>query len=131
MEITNAIQQSGSQASNPDEFLGYGIPDYVEANDILSVIEVPVSVQNNIINIYPLPFNNYINIVYNNKGDNSSVLIEIYDITGKKTLLVTEKLNTSGLNKLTVNNLSEIPSGIYLMKIISNNDVSVSRLIKD
>ena len=131
MEITNAIQQSGSQASNPDEFLGYGIPDYVEANDMLSIIETPVSIQNNIINVYPLPFKNYINIVYNNKDDNSSVLIEIYDITAKKTLSITKKLNTSGLNKLTVNNLSEIPSGIYLMKIISNNDVSVSRLIKD
>jgi hypothetical protein len=35
-EIMEAIRQSGSLASNPNQLLGYGIPDYLDAHDILS-----------------------------------------------------------------------------------------------
>jgi hypothetical protein len=35
-EILDAIRQSGSLASNPNQLLGYGIPDYFEAHTILS-----------------------------------------------------------------------------------------------
>ncbi|MCB0805487.1 MAG: S8 family serine peptidase [Bacteroidales bacterium] len=36
-EIMAAIEQSGSQATNPDDYLGYGIPDYFAAHTTLSV----------------------------------------------------------------------------------------------
>jgi hypothetical protein len=36
MEILEAIQQNGSQAGNPDNLLGYGIPDYFAAHNQLS-----------------------------------------------------------------------------------------------
>ncbi|MCB2219348.1 MAG: S8 family serine peptidase [Bacteroidetes bacterium] len=35
MEIMDVIQQSASQYDNPDHYLGYGIPDYLEAYNIL------------------------------------------------------------------------------------------------
>lgn len=39
-QIMEAIQQSASQANNPDYYYGYGIPDYLEAHNLLSA---PVS----------------------------------------------------------------------------------------
>lgn len=36
MEVMEAIQQSATQAINPDSLLGYGIPDYYLANELLS-----------------------------------------------------------------------------------------------
>jgi len=39
--IADAIRQSASQYLYPDEELGYGIPDFVLANNILTVIDGP------------------------------------------------------------------------------------------
>jgi WD40 repeat protein len=36
-EIMDAVRQSASQYNNPDTLLGYGIPDYLKADSLLSV----------------------------------------------------------------------------------------------
>ena len=56
-EIMEAIQSSASQANNPDDELGYGIPDYVLANSILTGIEYPAEL-NDAFSTYPNPFLN-------------------------------------------------------------------------
>ena len=74
--------------------------------------------QNNF-KIYPNPLTNYINIYSNNEISK----IEIYDLFGKK-LLAKEKEN---LNRF---NLSQLSSGVYLVKIFSREIIEVKRIIK-
>jgi hypothetical protein len=38
IEIMEAVQQSASQANNPDSLLGYGIPNYMQANRLLAPV---------------------------------------------------------------------------------------------
>ena len=74
--------------------------------------------QNNF-KIYPNPLTNYINIYSNNEISK----IEIYDLFGKK-ILAKEKEN---LNRF---NLSQLSSGVYLVKIFSREIIEVKRIIK-
>jgi len=78
-------------------------------------------------NIYPNPFTNSINIDLNIEK-NGTLLIDIYDITGKiVTNLINENVNTGSFSKhFSLNNLN---NGIYFIKITQNNNSVISKII--
>jgi len=124
-EILEAIQQSGSQANNPDYFLGYGIPDYALANSILTVIENEIS-QMDLVTVYPNPFTNEITIQV---GEDNSYLkqIELMDITGKSLMLKNYSANE---DNVVLNNISSLSAGFYLMKITLDQGSETRKLLK-
>jgi subtilisin family serine protease len=124
-EILEAIQQSGSQANNPDYFLGYGIPDYALANSILTVIENKKSPMD-LVSVYPNPFTNEITIQVGE--DNSSLKqIELMDITGKSLMLKNYSANE---DNVVLNNISNLSAGFYLMKITLDQGSETRKLLK-
>jgi len=71
----------------------------------------------NFINISPNPINDYGYITINNKNTNSKVLIEIYNLTGN----IIKAISTNS-NKIKISR-DNIPSGIYFIKVICDNNV--------
>ncbi len=71
------------------------------------------------LNIYPNPTKDFVTI----KGK-ANTIYTIYDYTGK--LIFTKKANTANTNI----DLSELNSGVYLVKATLNNNTSFSKLIK-
>jgi serine protease AprX len=124
-EILEAIQQSGSQANNPDYFLGYGIPDYALANSILTVIENEESPMD-LVSVYPNPFSNEITI---HVGEDNSTLkqIELMDITGKSLMLKNYSANE---DNVVLNNISNLSAGFYLLKITLDQVSETRKLLK-
>ena len=121
-----AIQQSGSQANNPDYFLGYGIPDYALANSILTVIENENSPMD-LVSVYPNPFTNEITIQVGE--DNSSLKqIELMDITGKSLMLMNYSANE---DNVVLNNISNLSAGFYLLKITLGQGSETRKLLKN
>jgi len=72
--------------------------------------------------IYPNPFNSQITFDFGNSYENVTVLI--YDITGKQLY----KNSFSG-NQLVVNNLGNLPSGIYVATLTTENGTSITKKI--
>jgi hypothetical protein len=72
--------------------------------------------------IYPNPFNSQITFDFGNSYENVTVLI--HDITGKQLY----KNSFSG-NQLVVNNLGNIPSGIYVATLTTENGTSITKKI--
>ena len=70
----------------------------------------------NNINVYPNPTKDIINIVFENK----EVTVEIYDISGKKILRTKD-------SKIDI---SHYTNGVYLLKLISNEQTKVQKIIK-
>jgi hypothetical protein len=129
MEILNSIQLSGSMASNPDNQMGYGIPDFGLANLILSGFNTDLVAETNDIDIYPNPFYDELKIVYNS-ADTQQVSIEILDIAGK---LVYSKQNikrNSGLNYFKITNLEDLHRGVYFLKISSDVIIVSKKIVK-
>lgn len=116
MEILSAIQQSASQYTNPDDLLGYGIPDIMMANNILTVIDGPEEANIKVV-AFPNPFDEYIRIELRTADAGlEESRVEVVDLAGK--VVISEGF-TAGKEKVL--NTGTIPSGIYFMKISGIN----------
>jgi hypothetical protein len=122
-EIMQAIEQSGSLANNPNNLLGYGIPDYVMANSILTVIDHREANLSEI-EIFPVPFTDYIEI--NALDDLQFISIELLDVAGK-SLRTIQNMNGS---KLRFQGLTELQPGVYFVKIKTETEYLIRKVIK-
>ena len=118
-EICDALRAAGDHTNNPDNYYGYGIPDFVEALAILGVDEVLVG-ENEIVSIFPNPSSDKVHISV--KEDTNLTGIKVYDNVGR------EIFNTMNINELetTLNNLS---SGIYTINVSSDKGGQVVKLV--
>jgi hypothetical protein len=70
---------------------------------------------NKTVNIYPNPFTSSINIMINDASQTNNRELKIYNIMGK------EVVNVTITQQLTTLEISQLPSGIYFYKVMSNN----------
>ena len=83
--------------------------------------------ENNNICIYPNPAENYINIKIN-LSDTSDIIINIYDIMGRKLL----NINKQNIIKEFINyDISGFTKGLYFITIIANNKQYVKKIFKN
>ncbi len=132
MQIAQAIKQSASQYENPDDFLGYGIPDFVLANNILTIISGPDNVQG-YFEIYPNPFTGTFTLDVSSLENLGNIngkecRIEISDVSGRKigSLL----LNLEGAAKIEVTLLQDAPRGLYFAVINLFGNQYVQKIVK-
>jgi hypothetical protein len=101
----------------------------------LSVDKQQIYIMNNLINIYPNPINDYINIkqiydeiktISKSNFSNEELKLEIINISGN-TIIEKSINNNSLYNYIEVNNLV---NGIYYLKINLDNKVYIGKFIK-
>jgi hypothetical protein len=118
-QIKQLVRESSSQFSAPDNFLGFGIPNFSDA------LQLGLSVNDNQIvqiNVYPNPVKNNLIItqsVITNGGE-----IVIYNQLGK---LVYQSNIVENFNQIDVSNWA---SGLYFLKINSDTISNQFKLIK-
>ncbi|MDY6801633.1 MAG: S8 family serine peptidase [Bacteroidota bacterium] len=120
MEIMQKIEESAHKYSSPDYYVGYGIPDFGKAA-YLTQTNVNTFSENALLNIYPNPFDNNLTIEINIKEDIQTIQIELFNITGQKIKQLNINNPTPNKSTFILNNLNEIPSGMYLLKIKMEN----------
>jgi uncharacterized delta-60 repeat protein len=82
---------------------------------------------NDILNVYPNPFNDFLNIdLYNYL--NKNVSIELYDVSGK-TILNKLKFDSSN-HSIRLQIPQDIPKGVYFLKLTNESNISVVKLVK-
>lgn len=106
--------------SNRNPFIDH--PEYV-AQIWGSVLAVDDYASNDF-SIYPNP--THADIVYINKGNNAIKSLELYSISGK--LILTKKINTSH-STITLDNLNSVASGMYLLKIQTDKNTVIKKLV--
>ena len=80
-----------------------------------------------LISNYPNPFSSFTRISYSLPKP-SQVQIDIYDLRGGKIKTLTNKMNGAGIHEVTWNPENLLP-GVYLIRFISDNNVSVLKAI--
>jgi len=128
MDLINAVQASGSIATAPDDEIGYGIPDFMAAHNILTVIDGD---EDNIIvqlNLFPNPFSSYFVLSFNSQEDVSG-LLSLVDMTGR-TVYKNEYAVTQGMNDIHISKLENMPAGIYFLRLESGNSVVTTKVVK-
>ncbi len=120
-QIMQLVRESASQFNNPDNFLGYGIPDLQLAlTNGLSIVEFEIEELD--LNIYPNPISDIISLTI---PVDELVSITIFDILGK--LVAQGSLTNTNLS-MNVNSLSQ---GIYIAKLQSGDISKTIKLIKE
>jgi hypothetical protein len=115
MEIKNAVEQSGDLATNPNNYLGYGIPDMIKAYQILSNSSVVLNENNQTIAVSN-PFTDYFDILLQGKKDDV-VEIKISNILGKTLKTIKAPVKGGELNRYRLNNLETYPAGSYIISV--------------
>ena len=131
MQIADAIRQSASQYLSPDDMLGYGIPDFIYANNILTVINGPDE-DIAFLEVYPNPFRDVFTIDAGRHGGMEAWMkngnVEISDITGR--IIGSQHVSFINSNTVTINLLQNSTNGIYFLKVDLNDHQFVQKIIK-
>ena len=127
MEILEAIRMSSTSFTNPDTLMGYGIPDFSEANRILAVNEFTGN--GNDLIIVPNPFSGHLKIL-NLPGSVSRADVELSDLAGR-CIYAKSNLPVVAGSGITLPDLSNVNSGFYLLKIIAGGEIYINRVIKN
>jgi hypothetical protein len=77
--------------------------------------------------VYPNPFNNEINIIFENIA-NEEVTVEIFDQTGR--IILTKKINTTQTSTYTTIDLSELKPAVYNLRTKSDTYLFNNKIIK-
>ncbi len=95
-----------------------GTVTYCTASPCAITVDIAESIKSETIKIYPNPVKNHLNI----ESKNIITKIEIFDISGK--LIMEPNTNLVSIN------LSELLSGIYYIRIETENKVTIEKIIK-
>jgi len=124
VELIELIKQGSSQYLNPDNMLGYGVPDFREIlSDITSLED---DLPDDKFKVYPNPVKNhrlYVEVI--EKADYLN--IDIIDLSGKKVFeYYTDRQIGNVRHEL---DLKAIPTGIYILNISSGPNLGKVKLL--
>jgi hypothetical protein len=122
-ELCDVIRASGDRADNPDNLYGYGIPDFSQALEVLSVEEPVGNTPAHIISVYPNPSNGEVHVVLNDlhKAD-----LTVYDFMGRKLY----SYSFNGLNHTSFERyLNTLTSGVYFINAVSESGSETLKLV--
>ncbi len=123
MKVIDTLKKMANQAANPDNLLGWGVPDMCRIVGIKKQILPSVQFAPN---LYPNPSNGfyYLDMPFAISGQN---IVTIYNVIGNSIL----QLNPQG-NQLTVPiNIMTQPNGIYFVKVTNGLGTTTLKLIKN
>lgn len=129
MEIFNAIKRSGSKANNPDNLLGWGIPDFLIAYNILINNVNDTNYNSDKINAYPNPFADYINVEFNLDSSIQNE-IRIVNSLGKTVKSLKTPFLPGGTQKIRIDNLDALTSGVYFIQVSNSNTTIIRKVLK-
>jgi serine protease AprX len=112
MDVYEAIIQSASQYLSPDNFLGHGIPDFEQAQLILTSDNI-ISDEQERIRVYPNPVGSYV-VIETNQTAGEILGAVFIDVTGRTLLQYT---NNAGSPTMVVKDFGSIQPGIYFLKV--------------
>lgn len=101
--------------------------DFDGASEYSKVVTVSVGMEDQRINIYPNPAKESINVEIgngDNKSDNGSTVICVYDLNGKLMLKKETALTNQPIS------IADLPAGIYFLNIVNEKSAVMQRFIK-
>jgi len=128
-EVRAAIKQSASNASSPDNQMGWGIPDFMEAYSVMTTIEIPEDNANEMTTVYPNPFADDFTVEIDS-ALGGEVKISIMDVDGSLLFSETYSISPEGGQIKFDNVVSGLASGAYLLVVSSSDNYAVSRIVK-
>ncbi|WP_276132142.1 S8 family peptidase [Polluticoccus soli] len=125
-QIKRAIVESAHAYTTPDNHLGYGVPDFKKAQELLG-IKGPALSSDNWLAVWPNPFTKDLTVkLYHDSGE---VELLLTAMDGRKILLEKRVLHTS-THYLTIET-PQLPVGVYFLTVTDADRKHTVRLEKN
>ena len=121
--LLNSVFKSGSLYASPTAQMGYGIPDFMKAEQNLKVFDSIHQVQKSQFVIAPNPVFHTLSIGFIDGRNPLDTTLRIYSMTG--SMIVNQRLVESS----SVLNTSEFPAGIYAISISVNGITETQKVM--
>ena len=119
-DICDALRASGNNASEPNSYDGYGIPDMVAALHMFDGVNDVTMGENELLSVFPNPSRGKVTVKTIN--DIEPQEIAVYGITGS---LICKALNANELEGV----LNTLNSGVYTINVISEQGNQTIKLV--
>jgi hypothetical protein len=126
-QLKSFIEQSASLYPLSDSLMGYGIPNFAAAHILVS--KGPAIEEDPFILVYPNPFDDEIFIIFQSEEE-QTVSVEIINTNGRKIASKENIQLIAGYNNISLDRLKGKSNGIYFLRIITNRNVYVKRILK-
>ncbi len=124
MQLVEVLKKSASHYSNPDSYLGYGIPGYIKSKNYIADTTTILN-----FNIFPNPISEgFISFAAEPEYINQSVSIKMYDRIGR--LVAEDTIQIKNMKNETNINLSFFPAGLYSMHFAFSDKTEKAKLVK-
>ncbi len=127
-EIKDAIERSASQYNSPDANLGYGIPNFRKAYWYLLGIRIDDENQNQLLNVFPQPFNTEFNLLYYSAKE-QTINVRIVDVVGKIIYSYDWTLQAQRIEPLVLKGIFT-SSGVYSLQLVDGEKNSSQKIIR-
>lgn len=130
-EVYQAIEQSASLYAMPNDSMGYGIPDFEIARELLN-FTVGVNDkarESNTLNVYPNPLNGMEFNVVLPAGASDQVEVKLFDMSGR--MVYSHQLQLGELSLLAINLDQRLDAGIYTLAIFdkANQNIGNAKIV--
>ncbi|OFY14042.1 MAG: hypothetical protein A2X11_06135 [Bacteroidetes bacterium GWE2_42_24] len=112
-EVKDAVRFTASKADNPDNYYGYGIPDFLQAQ--LSIGLGETTVENPSLRLAPNPFVSFPSVLISGAPD-QPFYISVFDMNGS-CVFRSGKVVLFGNGVFSVREFNQLPSGIYMVLV--------------
>jgi len=126
IQVMNAVRQSASHWSMPNDSIGYGIPDLQLANAILVASVGMEEHASGAMELHPVPFLDRL-VVRAPDMAGQQVQVRLLDLGGRAVYHETLRVPDTGLLQL---HPGMLPNGAYLVELRSGAGRSVARAVK-
>jgi hypothetical protein len=132
MQIIEAVKKSSSIYNNPDNRIGYGIPDFKKAYDDLinqrTIKNIASILGSQFIKIFPNPFKDNFTVAI--KPQATSVAnFSLYDASGKFCLSKKVSLQEGIIQIIHFNQMQPLQKGFYILKFSDGTNKKSFKLI--
>lgn len=129
MDVFHAIEQSADRYQNPDEFYGYGIPNFAKANLALKNIDPSNEEKSEFFTVYPNPFSNAFTGTFYS-SNNQGFTIRLINSLGQEVRRIEGfSAAVSGLS-FSLDDLQDLNEGLYTLQIESDSGKYYQKLMK-
>jgi serine protease AprX len=129
MKIIQAVIASANRYNAPDSGYGYGIPNLIVANLILNGLKIDNFDEDNVINVFPNPIVDYLNLVFYS-SDTSAIDVQMFDLSGRLVFSKEKITRTPGCNSIPIIGLGDLSKGYYMLKVFSGTHAYSVKVLK-
>ncbi len=115
--IMDAVRHSASHFHQPNDSIGYGIPDFWRAHLLLGGTDLTGLNASAFFNVYPLPFSNALNIELFT-GESDELTIDLIDVMGRAVLSRTLAVEPRIYQQMRLEDagITGLPDGHYTLR---------------